>query len=70
MKTVMAKKKKKKSFPWGIEMELTNGRCIYVSARSVEVNGSRVDISVNNNNIITVPRKSVRKIMLMRCVDD
>lgn len=64
IKTV-TKTTNKALLPWGVEIELFNGRCVYVSAKMVQTDASDVHIKVNDDNVISVPRDGVRKIMMM-----
>lgn len=55
----------KEVLPWGIEIELVKGRCIYMGATHVIANKDEIKIVVNDMNSITLPKTSVRKIMMM-----
>jgi hypothetical protein len=57
--------KRAKLLPWGVEIELVNDRCIYMSAQSVSTNKDCVDIVINDNNVISIPKKSIRKLLIM-----
>ena len=61
----VAKTRKKTLLPWGIEVELFNGRCIYVSAKMVVTSETEVHITVNDDNVISVPKDGIRKILMM-----
>lgn len=56
--------------PWGVEIELVEGRCVYMGAKAVLATGDDVEIVVNSNNSITLPRRAVRKIMMMVSQDE
>ena len=56
---------KKNYFPWGIEVELTNERCIYISAQKIVTHLTHVDIVVNKDNVISIPKESIRKLLIM-----
>ena len=56
---------KKALIPWWVEIELFNGRCIYISAKMVKTDADNVHIKVNDDNVISVPRSGVRKILMM-----
>lgn len=51
--------------PWGVEIELVEGRCVYMGAKTMIVSDNLIEVIVNNTNSIQLPRKSVRKIMIM-----
>ncbi len=69
MKTAVTNKRSK-LLPWGVEIELTNDRCIYMSAQKVTTHQDHVDIVVNDNNVISIPKKSIRKLLIMGSNDD
>jgi len=50
---------------WGVELELFNGKCLYLSANAVIADAYSVNIEVNENNVIAVPKSSVRKLLVM-----
>lgn len=61
----VTKTSKKVLLPWGVEIELFNSRCIYVSAKMVSTDEDNVHITVNDDNVISVPRDGIRKILMM-----
>ena len=61
----VTKIRKKILLPWGVEVELLNGRCIYVSAKMVVTDDTDVHITVNDDNVISVPKAGIRKILMM-----
>ena len=58
-------KRVNKTFPWGVEIELFNDRCIYMSANSVVICENKIDVIINDSNVISIPKKSIRKILIM-----
>jgi hypothetical protein len=64
MKTVVTEKTPK-LLPWGVEIELVNDRCIYMSAQKVSTHADHVDIVVNESNVISIPKESIRKLLIM-----
>jgi len=68
MKATMTKSKT--SLPWGVEIELVTGRCLYIGAKNIIASIDEVEIVVNETNSITLPRAAVRKIMIMVADDD
>ena len=68
MKAIVAKRKNK-ALPWGIEFELQDGRCIYMSATHINTYEDRVDVIVGDASSISVPRASIRKILIMGNTD-
>ena len=64
MKTVVTSKRSK-SLPWGVEIELVNDRCAYMSAQKIITYEDHIDIIINQNNVISVPKKSIRKLLIM-----
>jgi len=65
MISTVTKTGKKALLPWGVEIELFNGRCVYISAKMVKTDAANVHIKVNDDNVISVPRDGVRKILMM-----
>ena len=64
MKVIVAKRKNK-ILPWGVEIELIDGRCIYMSAEAVTTLPDRVDVVISSGNKISVPKTGIRKILIM-----
>ncbi|MHA2064749.1 MAG: hypothetical protein ACXABY_10280 [Candidatus Thorarchaeota archaeon] len=71
MKVIVANRKNK-ILPWGVEIELMDGRCIYLSAEAVNTLSDRVDvvIDVTSGNKISVPKAGIRKILIMGTDND
>ncbi len=70
---VIVTTRKNKILPWGVEIELMDGRCIYMSAEAVNTFSDRVEIVIDSDsgNMITVPKVGIRKILIMGSdVDD
>jgi hypothetical protein len=65
MTRIVTKANKQTLLPWGVEIELFNGRCVYISAKMVHTDANNVHIKVNDDNTISVPREGVRKILMM-----
>lgn len=53
------------SLPWGVEVELVQGRCIYIGAKDVIASADTLEIVINDTNTISLPRNTIRKIMIM-----
>jgi len=51
--------------PWGIEVELFNGRCVYLAANAVRTDNEEVRIKISDGNVISVPKNNIKKILLM-----
>ena len=66
MKVIVAKRKNK-ILPWGVEIDLMDGRCIYMSAEAVNTFPDRVDVIINieSGNKISIPKVGIRKILIM-----
>lgn len=62
--------KRKTKLPWGVELELESGRCIYMGAKDVIASGNEIEIVVNETNSISLPRKAVRRILIMVSQDE
>lgn len=60
-----AKKKKKNISPWGVEIELFNDRCVYLSAEKLEANADNIIITIKKGNAIAVPRSGIRRMLVM-----
>jgi len=64
MNTIVSKRKQK-TFPWGVEIELVNDRCIYLAAKNIVTDEKSVKLIINDTNSIEIPKSSIRKILIM-----
>jgi len=53
---------------WAIEIDRDRGRPEYVSAEAIEANGDYITIYTSKGEEITLQRKRVKKLLLMRTV--
>jgi hypothetical protein len=58
-------KTSKRLSSWGVELELFNGRCVYLSAKLIEADSECVTLTVADGNIITVPKSNIRRMLVM-----
>ena len=58
-------KSKNETLPWGIEVELVSDRCVYMSARKIITHEGHIDIIVNDDNVISIPKESIRKMLIL-----
>ena len=57
------------SLPWSLEVELFNGRVLYMAATKIEMDEEGVLIDTNGEDLIKVEKGNIRKILVM-CSDD
>jgi len=62
--------KKETVLPWGVEIELAEGRCVYMGAKAVLASDDNIEVVVNDTHSISLPRHAVRKIMMMVSPDE
>jgi len=63
--TVVERGNASKILPWGIEIELLNGRCVYMPASKINTKEDGIDITVNSDVVISIPKSSIRKILIL-----